>query len=313
MRRFFRAALACACVSASFSAAAAAGDPPATIRVGATGNDTAAEVYYAAELGYFKERNLDVQIQTVRNGAAEAAAVAGGALDIGEQNLVSMSNAHVRGIPFEFVAPAGEYVSAASTTNLLVAKNSPIASGKDLDGKTVAVNALGDLTQIGAEAWIDAHGGHASTVRFIEMTPAEIGPAIVRGTIAAGVVPEPALTLAQGGTRVLGRPYDALADRFIINGWFANAAWLQQNPSAAKRFADAIAQAGRWANAHHAESAQIFARHSKVQPAVIARMRRATYGERFDPATMQRVIDAAARYNVLTHTFSAEELIDAHL
>ncbi|HTJ24849.1 MAG TPA: ABC transporter substrate-binding protein [Candidatus Limnocylindria bacterium] len=309
----FAAALACACLATALVPAAAAGDPPATIRVGATGNDTAAEVYYAAELGYFKERNLDVQIQTVRNGAAEAAAVAGGALDIGEQNLVSMSNAHVRGVPFQFVAPAGEYVSAASTTNLLVAKSAPIASGKDLDGKTVAVNALGDLTQIGAEAWIDKHGGHASTVHFIEMTPAEIGPAIVRGTVAAGVVPEPALTLAQDGTRVLGRPYDAIADRFIINGWFANAAWLQQNPSAAKRFADAIAQAGRWANAHHAESAKIFARHSKVEPAVIARMRRATYGERFDPTAMQHVIDTAARYNVLARTFSAQELIDAHL
>jgi hypothetical protein len=46
---------------------------------------------------------------------------------------------------------------------------------------------------------------------------------------------------------------------------------------------------------------------------VIARMRRATYGERFDPTAMQHVIDTAARYNVLARTFSAQELIDAHL
>lgn len=296
-----------------FATALAAGDEPATIRVGATGNDTAAEVYYASELGFFKKRNLDVQIENLRNGAAEAAAVAGGALDIGEQNMVSMSNAHMRGLAFTFVAPAGEYVSAASTTNLLVAKNSPVKSAKDLNGKTVAVNALGDLTQIGAQAWIDKNGGDASSVHFIEMPPAEIGAAIARGTVAAGVVPEPALTVAEPETRVLARPYDAIAGRFVINGWFANSGWIQKNPSAAKRFAEAVAEAGRWANAHHAESAKIFARHSKADPAVIARMTRATYGERFDPKGMQAVIDTAVRYKVLAKSFPATELYDAAL
>jgi NitT/TauT family transport system substrate-binding protein len=291
----------------------AAADAPATIRVGATGNDTAAEVYYATELGFFKKRNLDVQIENLRNGAAEAAAVAGGALDIGEQNMVSMSNAHTRGLPFKFLAPAGEYVSAASTTNLLVAKNSSIKSAKDLNGKTIAVNALGDLTQIGAQAWIDKNGGDAATIHFIEMPPAEIGAAVARGTVAAGVVPEPSLTLAEPDTRVLGRPYDAIAKRFVINGWFANASWIEKNSSAAKRFVEAIAEAGRWANAHHAESAKIFERHSKAEPAVIERMMRATYGSRFEPQSMQAVIDTAVRYKVLARSFPAGELYDANL
>jgi NitT/TauT family transport system substrate-binding protein len=288
-------------------------DAPIMLRVGATGNDTAAEVYYADELGLFKKRGLQVDIQNLRNGAAEAAAVAGGALDIGEQNVVSMSHAHERGLRFKFIAPAGEYVSSASTTSLVTAKNSTVKSGKDLEGKTVAVNALGDLTQIGASAWIDKHGGDATKVKFIEMPAAEIGAAVGRATVDAGVIPEPSLTMAEdaGTVKVLAQPYDAIGERFMINGWFASEDWIKKNPATAKKFSDAIYEAGKWANAHRAESAKILDKHSKADAAVIARMRRAVYGEKFDTKTMQTVIDSAVRYKGLTKSFPAAELIDA--
>ncbi len=293
----------------------AAADAPVTVRVGATGNDTAAEVYYADELGLFKKRGITVEIQNLKNGAAEAAAVAGGALDIGEQNVVSMSHAHERGLPFKFIAPAGEYVSTSSTTTMVVAKSSTVKSGKDLEGKTVAVNALGDLTQIGAMAWVDKHGGDAAKVRFIEMPAAEIGAAVGRGTIEAGVIPEPSLTMAEDGgqVKVLAQPYDALGERFLINGWFASADWIKKNPATAKKFAEAIFEAGKWANAHRAESAKIFDKHSKADASVIARMRRATYGERFDVKALQPIVDAAVRYHALKQSFNAAELIDANL
>ncbi|MFN2460658.1 MAG: hypothetical protein ABR591_08230, partial [Candidatus Velthaea sp.] len=133
-----------------------------------------------------------------------------------------------------------------------------------------------------------------------------------RGTVAAGVVPEPALTLGERDARVFAKPYDALGERFMINGWFATDDWIKKNPSAAKRFAEAIYEAAHWANAHHAESAKIFERHSKIEPAVIERMVRVTYGERFDPKTMQAVVDTAARYKALGQSFPVSELYDAN-
>jgi NitT/TauT family transport system substrate-binding protein len=313
--RTLRAVLAAAVLGAPLVPFAARGEGPVTVRVGATGNDTAAEVYYADDLGLFKKRGLVVQIQNLRNGAAEAAAIAGGALDVGEQNVVSMSHAHERGLPFKFVAPAGEYVSSASTTSLVVAKQSAIKTGKDLEGKTLAVNALGDLTQIGASAWVEKHGGDPAKVKFIEMPAAEIGAAVGRGTVDAGVIPEPSLTMAEdaGTVKVLAQPYDAIAARFMINGWFATDDWIKKNPAAAKKFADAILEAGKWANAHRAESAKILDAHSRADAAVIARMRRAVYGERFDAKALQSVVDAAVRFKALGKSFNAGDLIDATL
>lgn len=308
-----RLALATALALVALNAVPARADVP--LHIGATGNDTAAEVYYAEELGMFKKRGLEVTIQNMRSGSAQAAAVAGGALDIGEQNVVSMSHAHERNLPFKFIAPAGDYTSSSSTTNLVVGKSSSLKVAKDLEGKTVAVSALGDLSQIGASAWIDKHGGDSSKVKFIEMTPAEIGAALSRGTVDAGVVPEPALTTAEdaGLVKVFAQPYDALGSRFLINGWFASTDWIKKNPETAKKFADAIYEAAKWANAHRAESAKLLAKHSKADPAVIARMRRATYGENFDPKSMQAVIDVAVHYKGLTKSFPAGELFDATL
>ena len=61
-----------------------------TLRIASTPIDVGAEVYYAQALGMFKQAGLDVQIQSIDNGAAIAAAVAGGAADIGQSNVVSL-------------------------------------------------------------------------------------------------------------------------------------------------------------------------------------------------------------------------------
>ncbi len=312
MKRRFSFALA-ACAVALLAPNLVRADAP--LRIGATGNDTAAEVYYADELGFFKKRGLTVEIQNLKSGAAQAAAVAGGALDIGEQNVVSMSHAHERSIGFTYIAPAGEYVAKSSTTSLVMGKSATFKTGKDLEGKTIAVNSLGDLTQIGTSDWIEKHGGDSSKVKFIEMTPTEIGAALARGTIDAGVMPEPALTRAEdaGEVKVLAQPYDAIGEHFLINGWFATDDWIKKNPATAKKFAEAIHEAAVWANAHHAESAKILAKHSKAELSVIERMHRATYGEAFDGKAMQNVVDAAARFNALKKTFPATELFNAHL
>jgi NitT/TauT family transport system substrate-binding protein len=94
--------------------ALAAGERPATsqtevttIRVASTPIDVGAQVYYAQALGAFKAAGLDVQIQSIDNGAAIASAVAGGAVDIGQSNVVSIATAYTKKLPFVVLAPAG--------------------------------------------------------------------------------------------------------------------------------------------------------------------------------------------------------------
>lgn len=279
------------------------------IHVGVGVNDTGAEVYYADQLGFFKKRNLDVRLQSMRSGPAQAAAVAGGAVDIAETNVVSLALAHERGLPFGYIAPAAVYSTDAPTTVLVAAKNSVLRSAKDLNGKTVGVVALHDLTNLGAFAWIEKNGGDASSVKFVEMPAAEMNAGLKRGTIDAATIPEPALGLALVENRILAKNFDAIAPHFMLNGWFTTTDWAKKNPAAAKAFADAILEAARWANGNQKASAEIFKKHSVIEPAVIDRMTRASFGERLDAALLQPLIDAAAKAKYIKQSFPAGDII----
>jgi ABC-type nitrate/sulfonate/bicarbonate transport system substrate-binding protein len=64
-----------------------------------------------------------------------------------------------------------------------------------------------------------------------------------------------------------------------------------------------------WANANPERSAEILAKYTKVPLPVVRRMARSVYSERTDPAEIQPVIDAAAKFGFITGGFSASEMI----
>src|SRR3984957_9375234 len=102
------------------SAQTAPAPSPATIRLGVITVEAAAEAFYALDMGFFKKQGLDVDLQIMQNGAAIAAAVTGGSLDAGFAATVSISNAHERGLPLIYLAPALLNSYAAPTLAILV-------------------------------------------------------------------------------------------------------------------------------------------------------------------------------------------------
>jgi NitT/TauT family transport system substrate-binding protein len=281
------------------------------LRVGTGVADTSSEIWYALKLGMFAKRNLDVQVQQFSSGAAEAVAVAGGSLDIAESNVLSTASAHVRGLSFVYIAPGAQYSSAAPTTVLICAKDAPYRTGKDLNGKTIGIAALRDSSQLGPMAWSERTGGDPNSLRFVELPASEAPAAIIRGSIDAASNNEPFvhMGLQTGKIRILANMFDAIAPQFLQNGWFTTAEWLKGNRGAAAAFADAILEAGRWANRNHKASAEIFKEHSKIAPEAIDAMNRSVFAERFDPALLQPVIDAAAKYKLLDRAFPAAEIM----
>ena len=279
-----------------------------TIRVASTPIDVGAEVYYAQALGYFKAAGLDVQIQSIDNGAAIAAAVAGGAADIGQSNVVSLASAHEKQLPFVVIAPAGTYTSGSPTTVLVALADAPIASAKDLEGKTLVTNGILNIGQIGGDAWLDKNGANYKTVRWVEVPVNATAAALQGHRVDAAIMSEPSQSaaLASGGFKVIGRPYDAIGSRWQIGAWFTTRSWLAQHPDVAKKFVAVMQQTARWANAHQDESLKILSDESKRD--YPKNMHRSLYVEKIDPALFQPVIDNAAKYGAITATFPAAEL-----
>jgi NitT/TauT family transport system substrate-binding protein len=287
----------------------ARGDDLSPIAIGTTPIDAGAQPYYAQSQGFFKSAGIGATITALSNGAELAAAVASGALDIGQSNVVSIATARERGIPFVIVAPASLYSSKVPQSALIVAATSPIRTAKDFEGKTVAVSGLKTISQLGPEVWIDKNGGDVASVKFIEMPFSAMNAALAQGRVDAALISEPELSggLAGGGERLVANAYDAIAREFLIGAWFTTTTWAAAHPDLLRRYVAAMAQTARWANAHHADTARILEAESHVPVSPLAK--RVVYGETLDAGLIQPLLDASLAYGILKQRVAAADLI----
>jgi NitT/TauT family transport system substrate-binding protein len=302
--------LAAGAVAAAAATAGRLGaQTPIKVRAVGIPIDVSGALYYASDLGIFKKYGLDVEVTSMGSGASIAPAVAGGTDDIGSSNFISLAQGHERGVPFLMVAPSGEYTSKSPTTQLLVAKDSPIKSARDLNGKIVAVTSLNNIAQVTVSAWSDKNGGDYKSLKFTEVPFAQMGPAVVSGRVDAIEIAEPFLSavLNAGDGRVLAADGDAIGSTWVEGGYFCTVEYAKNNTDVLKRFSRAIAETGRWANANPDAASQILLKYSKAKPQKLRY--HILFPERFKPSDAQPLIDAAAKYGALKAPFPSADMM----
>ena len=283
------------------------------LRLATIPSDFAAELYYAKDQGFFEKAGFDVDITPLNAGPAIASAVAGGAIDLGFSNVVSLALAHDKGLPFVIVAPSNMYVVGATTIGLIgVARTSTINSAKDLTGKTLAVGVIHNITDLGARAWIDATGGDSKTVHYLEVPIPEMAVAVKSGRVDAAVMDQgvdPTLGKPNDPLRVLANSFSVVSPYFLAGGWFTTSDWIKNHPAETKKFADVMHETAVWANAHHDESAVILGRYLNESPDQIRAITRVTYGTTLNPQLVQPSIELCAKYGVIKATFPGRDLL----
>jgi NitT/TauT family transport system substrate-binding protein len=286
-------------------------DAPVPLRVATTPDDASLAVVFAEHQGRFRAAGIALEIDQQTSGAAIAAGIIGGAYDVGKSSLPSVLNAHLRNVPFTFIAPGGVSDRRFPYGHLIVANDSGITAAKDLNGKTLSVAALGSLDPVTISEWMQANGGDPKSVKFVEIPQTEAGAAVVAHRVAAALIIHPQVdeALAAGNVRVLADPYGVLAPAYLISGWFTTSDWARAHPDLVQKFARIVEDTAAYANAHHAETAPVLADFSKIPLPVITNMTRAVLGTALTPALIQPVIDAAATWGVIPHAFAAADII----
>jgi NitT/TauT family transport system substrate-binding protein len=283
-----------------------------TVRFASIPIDGGAQAWYAQSLGLFQSAGITAEISAISNGSAITAGVVGGTIDVGYSALLTLAAAHEKGVPINVIAPAGNYLKTAPISTLMVPADSPAKTAKDLNGKTIAVNGIKNITQLATEAWSDQNGGDWKSLNFVEMGFPEMPAALAAHRVDAAFVTEPIVSSAlhSGVARNIGTPYDAIAPVFTISAWFVTGAWSKANPALVRRLSTVFRQASAWANTHDAESAQILSGITKLPLAVVAGMTRSRFAETVTAKALQPTIDSAARYGLLAKSFPAADLID---
>jgi NitT/TauT family transport system substrate-binding protein len=270
-----------------------------------------AQAFYAQDAGIFQKAGLNVDVQLLGSGAAVAAAVAGGAVDVGITTIVNLANAITRGVPFVLVAPAVLTTVKVPSGLMIVTKSSPVRSAKDLEGKIIAVPALKQVVDLAVKVWMTKEGADPAKAQLVESSFADMGPGLERGTFAAAVISEPSLTAAMNRNtlRVLGNPYGAIAPEYTIAGWITTTSFRDKNPELIRKVADALFESARWANTHPNETAAIVSRITKVDIETIRNEKRPVFEERLNLAELQPQLDAAIKFGYLTRAVTVNELV----
>lgn len=304
-RRTFVLATAAGVAAARYPAAAQA---RTLLSVATVASDPLALPLYAQQLGYFTKAGFDATINDTMNGAAVTAAVASGAIDIGGSNLSTLVLAFKKGVPITVIAPAGIYNANSPVMGIVVPKNSPITTAKDLEGKTVAVSPLRSISEFGPSEWIDKNGGDSSKVKYIELPFGQMEAAMLEGRVAAAVFTEPYISESKATSRLLAFPYSAIAPTFLTSGFFASNAFVKAHRDTVNRFAAVIRQTAAWANKNQPQSGAMLAAMAKLDASVVAKMSRVVYADTLTAAMVQPNIDLLAQFKVIDR-FDAKDMI----
>jgi NitT/TauT family transport system substrate-binding protein len=266
-----RAAFCSALAAAAVSPALAQSSAVTKIRISGIVVEDIAPIYYAQTSGIFEKNGLDVEFDSAASGSAVVAAITAGAYEIGKAN---------------------------SSAELVVASDSTIKSGADLNGKTIAVGSLKELNQLAAMAWVDKHGGDSKSLQFIELPVASSGAAVASHRVDATVLLEPALTdaISLATVRSIGSAFGAIAPTFPVSLWIANRAWASSNPAQVRAFAKSLSEASQYINHHPDVAVSILAAKTGASVDSLRRIKRVMDGTSLTKEMLQPLLAAAQHY-----------------
>lgn len=305
-------------VLAALGSTALAGIPPLAaaqtatrIRIATAPDADVVAALWGVQSGAFAQAGLDVTIQPANSGAAVAAAIAGGSLDIGKSSLISLLAARSRGLPFVLVAAAAVFDAAHPDSGLIVAKGSPLRRPRDLSGKTACVQSLNDLNSLAMSAWVDADGGDSKTLKFLEIPVAGAAQAVASGRVDASTLSMIFCNqaVAAGTCRVMGHPFEAIAKRFAYSGFFCTADFAAKNGPVLDTFRRVMAQTSTYVLAHRSETAPVVAKFTGLDENVIESVP-VEVATRLDLKLIQPLIDRAIAYKFIAPDFDLRAMID---
>ncbi len=282
------------------------------VRVSGVPTDDVVAVLYAVHSGAYQKAGLDVEYTPASSGTAATAAVVAGSYDIAKASPIASMVAYLRGLPLTTLGGSAMWDPRHPVNLSLVASDSPYHTGADLNGKIGATAGLNDINTLSISAWVDKTGGDSRTMKWVEI-PNSAAAAALRAhriDIASMIEPEISDALAKGGVRVIAPAFSAIAPRFHIAVYNANADWVAKNPEVARKWLQTTMEVGAYCNAHHAETIDTVAQATKIPAEIIAKMPRAeaTTNATNGPAYLQPLIDVAANYKNIPHAFAAVDM-----
>ena len=279
-------------------------------------NSHAACAYIAHAKGWFEEESLELLplFQIYESGAAIAAALARGDIQVGYMGLTGAIMAYARGVPIKVVAGIHKYGYGLVT-------RPELKDIEDLQNKAIGCLREGTVTDLLLNLMIERY--NLRDVTILRMSPTEEVIALITGRLDAAFVPEQHATMAEfkgfpmlitGQDLWPGMQGDVLVVRTEL---------INNNPDLVRRLLRVTQRATAWINEHPDETAEIMAKQLQVAeeaelnanleitPQVMSRsMGRVEYTTNINLGVVQDTIDYMVELGYIEEGIKAADIID---
>ena len=283
--------------------------------------------FVAMDQGYFTQEGLTINYMPATASEGTVADQVRGKVDITGGNYVSYIQEVVQNHrPLEVVAEAS--IMGPGSQLLFTPAGSPIKSLADLKGKTLAVNAPGNIDYLLDVSTLLDHGIKVGDVHFPDGTAwlPVMAQAAQWGMWSAITLPEPFASEAEqefGMTPLADLDQGATRD-FPIEGYVVTKDWAAKYPNTLKRFLIALEEGQVKADTDRAMVEHAFLNikgplgstqpidadpYGRVDPQIASVMALDTYPIGVNQTRIQRVADVMKQFGLLNKHFDVSTML----
>ncbi len=210
-----------------------------------------AALYAGRDADIFAEYGVTLEATQISGaGAAMIPAAVEGTIDIAPSNVLSVMVAQQNGQDVQCFALITRRPADGRPLALLTPGGSDITSAEDLEGKQVAVNALGGANDLVLRAWLDSEGVDPESVTLVPTDFPNMSQVLANNNVDAALTDEPFTTQAikDGATVLEERPYQAIAETPAFSCWAATTKTITERADALAAFVAAMNASNELAN-----------------------------------------------------------------
>jgi NitT/TauT family transport system substrate-binding protein len=217
-----------------------------------------------------------------------------------------------QGIPVHIV-----YLGHRDGSTVMVRKDSPVKSLRDLKGKTFGIPSKASNQYLVIRKLMEDQGLHDGDIDFKELPPPEMPSLLAAKRIDAYFVGEPHAAKAEldGTGRVLYHAKD-IWPHFISCVLVVTDKLIAEQPEVVRDLVRGVAESGEWAETHRTEAAQVVTPYFRQKRALIDYVLhqppdRVSY-RMLTPTDqdLQEIMDRAVKSGVLKKAFPIGDIVD---
>ncbi len=296
------------CSSASGTAAGGLEKPD--LVVAAVPALDSAGVYIAEQRGLFAAQGLHVKIVPAISSADVIKAQLAGQYDVSSGAYPSYIAANATQHADLRVIAAGSDM-APTCQEVMVTEGSKINKIRDLEGKTIGVNALNNIGTLLIDTLLTDNAVPPADVTFKVIPFPLMAHALTTHQVDAAWLPEPFITEAEEsiGAQPLADANQGAAESLPIAGYVVTQTWLRKYPKTAAAFQRAILQAQTIANTNAGAVQSAMTAVGGVPRRIAATATPPSFPLDDNAALLARVASLMLQFNMLPQAYDVNQMI----